>query len=156
MEVPLGYQGWRADLVYHGAIYEVKPKRDHHIVIGTAQVARYVAHSPYTVGVEPLQLPDPKTWDMGNRTITMYVEQMGCLILYSFEIKQKKKQTVPVTVPAVSPAEARKRSKPGLLPLVPEWAGDCAGTMVATALAGGGTLAMAYLLMRSANALRTR
>ena len=152
VEVSLHYKGWRADLIYNGAIYEVKPKRDIHIIIGTAQVARYVSNTSYTAGVAPLLLPEPRTWQVGNRTITMNFEQQGSLILYSFEIKKTQEQeqeqtapaTNPVTVPAESPAESRKRTKPNLPVLDPVCASNIAGALAMTVFLGGGALVLAY------------
>ena len=151
VEVSLHYKGWRADLIYNGAIYEVKPKRDTHIIIGTAQVARYVSNSSYTAGVAPLVLPEPLTWTAGNRTITMNFEQQGSLVLYSFEIRKKQVQeqeqtervTVSGTVPENSLAESRRRVKPNLPPLDPVFASMFCSAVITVAVCGA-ALAMVH------------
>ena len=139
-------------MIYNGAIYEVKPKRDTHIIIGTSQVARYVSNTSYTAGVAPLVLPEPRTWQVGNRTITMNFEQQGSLILYSFVIKKTQEQeqeqtapaTNPVTVSAESPAESRKKAKSNLPALDPVYASNIAGALAMTVLLSGAAFCFAY------------
>lgn len=117
VEVSLRYKGWRADLIYNGAIYEVKPKRASHITIGLAQIARYASapNTTYVPGAAPLVLPEPITWITGNQMITMNFEQRGSLVLYSFQIKKTPKQDqtmpAPIALPAESPDEVRHRAK---------------------------------------------
>ena len=68
-------------------IYEIKPNRPDHIVVGGIQLANYVdlSNGEMRPGITPLALPPIDPISFGKVTVTIHIEQRGSLLLYSLE-----------------------------------------------------------------------
>jgi len=89
----------RIDLVKGLEIYEVKPDKVEHKVLGLLQLKLYEEvgkTNGYTIGKTNLRMPNNIIEDRAHETVTISVKQEGPLILYSISRKlkeQKKKNT---------------------------------------------------------------